>query len=78
MVTRSIACADAWPGLIEECARALQAVRPTSKVMMVQKQGCQEVLSYLGVEWRFSCPDVISVAKKDAVALLGAFVGPKY
>ena len=45
---------------------------------MVQKQGCQEVLSYLGVEWRFSCPDVISVAKKDAVALLGAFVGPKY
>jgi hypothetical protein len=162
-----IACADAWPGLIEECVRALQAVRPTSKVMMVQKQGCQEVLSYsrhwpclfpqhgpgkkhtrkieladwqqvivdrypgdfvrglihsdgyrgmnrvrrvlpdgehwyeyprylftnkskdilglcgaaldrLGVEWRFARPDVISVAKKDAVARLDEFVGSKY
>lgn len=162
-----ITCADAWPGLIRECMRAMQTVRPTSKVMMVQKQGCQEVLSYsrhwpclfpqhgpgkkhlrrielqpwqqaivtqctgefvrglfhsdgyrgvnrvrrvladsehwyeyprylfsnkskdilglcgaaldrLGVEWRFSRPDVISVAKKDAVALLDAFVGPKY
>lgn len=162
-----IACADAWPGLIQECMRAMRAVRPTSKVMMAQKQGCQEVLSYsrhwpclfpqlgpgkkhlrrielqpwqqtvvtefpgefvrglfhsdgyrgmnrvrrvladgehwyeyprylfvnmsqdilwlcgqtldqLGVEWRFSKPNTISVAKKDAVALLDAFVGPKY
>jgi hypothetical protein len=162
-----IACADAWPGLVQECVRAIQAVRPASKVMMVQKQGCQEVLSYsrhwpclfpqhglgkkhlrlielqpwqqaivtefpgefvrglfhsdgyrgmnrvrrvladgdhwyeyprylfvnvsqdilqlcghaldqLGVEWRFSKPTTISVAKKEAVALLDAFVGPKY
>jgi hypothetical protein len=162
-----IACADAWPGLVQECARAMHAVRPTSKVMMVQKQGCQEVLSYsrhwpclfpqhglgrkhlrqielqpwqqtivaefpaefvrglfhsdgyrgmnrvrrvlaegdhwyeyprylfvnmsqdilelcgqtldrLGVEWRFSRPTTISVAKKEAVALLDTFVGPKY
>src|ERR1700760_3044103 len=41
-----VICADAWPGLIQECVRAMRAVRPTSKVMMVQKQGCQEVLSY--------------------------------
>ena len=162
-----VICADAWPGLIQECVRAMRAVRPTSKVMMVQKQGCQEVLSYsrhwpclfpqhqpgkkhlrrielqpwqqaivtefpgefvrglfhsdgyrgvnrvrrvladgdhwyeyprylftnesqgilelcgaaldrLGVQWRFSRPDVISVAKKEAVALLDTFVGPKY
>lgn len=162
-----IACADAWPGLIEECMRALQAVRPASKVMTVQKQGCQEVLSYsrhwpclfpqhgpgmkhtrkielvtwqqvivdrypgdfvrglihsdgyrginrvrrvladgehryeyprylfvnmsqdilllcgetldkLGVEWRFSKPTTVSVAKRDAVARLDEFVGPKY
>jgi hypothetical protein len=162
-----IACGDAWPGLVQECVRAMRAVRPTSKVMMVQKQGCQEVLSYsrhwpclfpqhglgkkhlrrielqpwqqaivtefpgefvrglfhsdgyrgmnrvrrvladgdhwyeyprylfsnkskdilglcgaaldrLEVEWRFARPDVISVAKKEAVALLDAFVGPKY
>lgn len=162
-----IACADAWPGLVEECVRALRAVRPVSKVVKVQKQGCQEVFSYsrhwpclfpqhgpgkkhtrkielaewqqvivdrypgdfvrglihsdgyrgmnrvrrvladgeqwyeyprylfvnmsqdilqlcgqtldkLGVEWRFSKPNTISVAKRDAVARLDEFVGPKY
>ena len=26
-------CRDAWPGLIEECSRAMRAVRPASKVM---------------------------------------------
>ena len=162
-----IICADAWPGLVQECVRAMQAIRPVSKVMMQQKQGCQEVTSYwkhwpclfpqhgpgmkhtrkielagwqqvivdrypgdfvrglfhsdgyrgmnrvrrvladgdhwyeyprylfvnmsedilrlcgealdqLGVEWRFSKPTTISVAKKEAVALNDAFVGPKY
>ena len=162
-----IACADVWPGLVQECVRAMRAIRPTSKVMMVQKQGCQEVMSYsrhwpclfpqhgpgkkhlrqielqpwqrtivakfpgefvrgllhsdgyrgmnrvrrvladgehwyeyprylfvnmsqdilqlcgqaldqLDVEWRFSKPTTISVAKKEAVARLDAFVGPKY
>jgi hypothetical protein len=162
-----IMCADAWPGLVQECVRALRSVRPASKVMLQQKQGCQEVSSYsrhwsclfpqhgpgpkhtrkivlaewqqvivdrypgdfarglfhsdgyrgmnrvrrvladgehwyeyprylfsnkstdilglcgaaldrLEVEWRFARPDVISVAKKEAVARLDAFVGPKY
>jgi hypothetical protein len=162
-----VICADAWPGLIGECARAMRAVRPASKVMLQQKQGCQEVASYsrhwrclfpqhglgkkhlrqielqqwqqtivaefpgefvrglfhsdgyrgvnrvrrvladgehwyeyprylfvnmsgdilrlcgqtldqLDVEWRFSKPTTISVAKKEAVARLDAFVGPKY
>jgi hypothetical protein len=162
-----IICGDAWPGLIEECVRAMQAVRPTSKVMLQQKPGCQEVASYsrhwpclfpqhgpgkkhlrlielqpwqqiiltehsghfvrglfhsdgyrglnrvrrvlpdgehwyeyprylfsnksrdilglcgaaldrLEVEWRYARPDVISVAKREAVARLDAFVGPKY
>ena len=41
-----IICSDAWPGLIEECVRAMQAVRPTSRVMLQQKPGCQEVASY--------------------------------
>ena len=39
---------------------------------------CCKALDRLGVEWRFARWDVISVAKKDAVALLDAFVGPKY
>jgi hypothetical protein len=162
-----IMCADAWPGLIDECVRAMNAVRPTSRVMLQQKPGCQEVSSYsrhwpclfpqhgrgkkhlrrielqpwqqtivnefpgefvkglfhsdgyrgmnwvrrvladgmhwyeyprylftneskdilglcgasldrLGVEWRFARWDVISVARKGAVARLDEFVGPKY
>jgi hypothetical protein len=162
-----IMCADAWPGLVQECVRATQAVRPTSKIMLQQKPGCHEVASYskhwpclfpqhgpgmkhtrkieladwqqvivdeypgdfarglfhsdgyrginrvrraladgehwyeyprylfvnmsqdilqlcgqtldkLEVEWRFSKPTTISVAKREAVARLDAFVGPKY
>lgn len=162
-----IICADAWPGLVEECVQAMQAVSPASKVMLQQKQGCQEVTSYsrhwpclfpqhglgkkhlrqialqpwqqtivtehagefarglfhsdgyrgmnrvrrvladgehwyeyprylfsnksgdilglcgaaldrLEVEWRFARRDVISVARREAVARLDAFVGPKY
>jgi len=162
-----ILCADAWPGLVQECVRTLRSVRPTSKVMLQQKPGCQEVSSYsrhwpclfpqhglgkkhlrqielqpwqqmivtefpgefarglfhsdgyrgmnrvrwvladgehwyeyprylfsnkstdilglcgaaldrLDVEWRFARWDVISVAKKEAVARLDAHVGPKY
>jgi hypothetical protein len=39
---------------------------------------CGQALDQLGVEWRFSKPTTISVAKRDAVARLDAFVGPKY
>ncbi|MFB7914939.1 transcriptional regulator [Streptomyces sp. NPDC056061] len=38
-----IACADAWPGLIDACSEAVQAVRPENKVLRVQRQGCQYV-----------------------------------
>jgi hypothetical protein len=162
-----IICCDAWPGLIQECVRAMQAVLPSSKVLTQRKQGCTEVSSYsrhwpclfpqhgpgkkhlrrislqpwqqtivaefpgefarglfhsdgyrgmnrvrrvladgdhsyeyprylftnksddilglcgdaldrLGVDWRYARPNMISVAKKDAVARLDEFVGPKY
>ena len=39
---------------------------------------CGHALDRLGVEWRFSKPTTISVARKDAVARLDEFVGPKY
>lgn len=163
----SIACAEVWPGLLQECVRAVRAIRPDNKVIPQQRQGCTEVLSYskhwpclfpqhgpgrkherkieladwqqviverhpgdfvrglfhsdgwrgvnrvrrtlsdgdhwyeyprylfvnesvdilrlcgealdmLGVKWRFSKPNTISVAKRDAVARLDEFVGPKY
>jgi hypothetical protein len=41
-------------------------------------QLCGQTLDQLDVEWRFSKPTTISVAKKEAVACLDAFVGPKY
>jgi hypothetical protein len=40
-----IFCADAWPGLTDECLRAMRAIRPDNKIFTVQKQGCTEVLS---------------------------------
>jgi hypothetical protein len=41
-----IACADAWPGLIDACAEAMQTIRPGNKVFRVQRQGCQNVTCY--------------------------------
>ncbi|MFJ2029496.1 transcriptional regulator [Streptosporangium sp. NPDC087985] len=162
-----IMCADAWPGLQEECAQALLAIRPGNKVRMLPRQGCTEVNSFskhwphlfpqhgpgkkhnrliklevwqqeiieahpgslarglmhsdgcrltnrtrrelpsgtrwyeyprylfvnesrdilrlcgetldlLGVAWRYSKPNTISVAKREAVERLDVFVGPKY
>jgi len=163
----SVSCADDWPGLVRECARAMRAVRPDNRVALRQRQGCVEVsslsrhwpclfpqhgpgkkhdrlieladwqqvivdeypgdfarglfhsdgyrgmnrvrrrwgdrdqwfeyprylfsnksedilrlcgeaLDRLGVEWRFSRADTISVARREAVARLDEFVGPKY
>ena len=39
---------------------------------------CGEALDQLGVAWRYSRPNVISVARCEAVARLDEFVGPKY
>ncbi|MCG0285147.1 helix-turn-helix domain containing protein [Streptomyces sp. PSAA01] len=41
-----IACADAWPGLIDSCAEAMRAVRPDNSVCRVQRQGCVMVTGY--------------------------------
>ena len=39
---------------------------------------CGQTLDQLGVSWRFSRRNVISVARRDAVARMDEFVGPKY
>lgn len=39
---------------------------------------CQEALDLVGVEWRMNRPDSLSVAKRDSVAVLDRYVGPKY
>ncbi|MFF4395707.1 transcriptional regulator [Streptomyces sp. NPDC001480] len=41
-----IACADAWPGLLQQCREAIAKVRPGVGVYTLQKQGCAMVTSY--------------------------------
>ncbi|MFJ7069383.1 transcriptional regulator [Streptomyces sp. NPDC101115] len=50
-----IACADAWPGLIEACREAMLAVRPEGSVCILKKQGCVAVTSY-GRHWKCLFP----------------------
>jgi hypothetical protein len=162
-----IMCADAWPGLLDDCKQAMRALRPGNTVGCRQRDGCAEVrscskhwpclfpqhgpgrkherrieleawqqvivaehagdfarglfhsdgyrginrvrraladgerwyeyprylfvnhstdilrlcgeaLDRLDVDWRFSKWNTISVARRDAVARLDQFVGPKY
>jgi hypothetical protein len=40
-----IMCADAWPGLLDECKQAMQSVRPDNSVAQIQREGCVEVVS---------------------------------
>lgn len=46
-----IMCADARPGLVKECARAMRAVRPGNKVRTQQQVGCTEVISSSSKHW---------------------------
>ncbi|MGA4978727.1 transcriptional regulator [Streptomyces cinereoruber] len=50
-----IACADAWPGLIEACRSAVLAVQSTGSACVLQKQGCVMVTSY-GRHWKCLFP----------------------
>jgi hypothetical protein len=40
-------------------------------------QICGAALDQIGAEWRYNRPNSISVAKRDSVALLDTFIGPK-
>lgn len=53
--TLSIACADAWPGLIAACSDAIRAVRPDNRVGRVQRKGCVAVTS-CSVHWACMFP----------------------
>lgn len=39
---------------------------------------CGQVLDRLGVAWRYSRRNTISVARREAVTRLDEFVGPKF
>lgn len=40
-------------------------------------QLCQRALDQLGVPWRMPRPNALSVARREAVAVLDSFIGPK-
>ncbi|MYS86967.1 helix-turn-helix domain-containing protein [Embleya scabrispora] len=42
----SISCANAWPGLMQECANAITRVLPGSPPNFVPRQGCKDVKRY--------------------------------
>ncbi|RFU83852.1 helix-turn-helix domain-containing protein [Streptomyces triticagri] len=41
-----IACADAWPGLIDECVAAVRTINPSNRAARVQAAGCVAVAAY--------------------------------
>jgi hypothetical protein len=41
-----ISCADAWPGVMNECKTAIKALRPGRSVSLPQRQGCTMVTAY--------------------------------
>ncbi|WP_425247120.1 helix-turn-helix domain-containing protein [Streptomyces sp. NEAU-NA10] len=47
----SITCADAHPGLMDECEKAMRSVLPGNSVCRVRRKGCQEVKLYSKHLW---------------------------
>ncbi|MGW2822561.1 helix-turn-helix domain-containing protein [Streptomyces sp. NPDC001443] len=47
----SITCADAHPGLMDECAKAMRSVLPANSVCRVRRKGCHEVKLYSKHLW---------------------------
>ncbi|MEI7029846.1 helix-turn-helix domain-containing protein [Streptomyces pratensis] len=41
-----IACADAWPGLIDACVEAVHIARPENRISRVKSAGCQYVTCF--------------------------------
>ncbi|MHC0433804.1 transposase [Streptomyces sp. O3] len=46
-----ITCCDSWPGLMDECERAMYAVFPDNRVCRVRKTGCHNVKVYSNHLW---------------------------
>ncbi|MFJ6660099.1 transcriptional regulator [Streptomyces sp. NPDC091377] len=59
-----IACADSWPGLIDACAAAVEAISPGGKSWRVQAVGCTSVVGY-SVHWPCFFPQHASGKKHE-------------
>ncbi|MEU2262219.1 transcriptional regulator [Streptomyces sp. NPDC019645] len=67
-----IACADAWPGLIDACRTAITSVRPEDSAYILQKQGCVMVTSY-GRHWTCLFPQHGPGRKHERTIVLQAW-----
>ncbi|GGW68110.1 hypothetical protein GCM10010503_51750 [Streptomyces lucensis JCM 4490] len=47
----SVACDEAWPGLMEACASAMRSVFPDNSVCRVRRKGCREIKLYSKHIW---------------------------
>jgi hypothetical protein len=82
---RGLFHSDGWRGVNRVRARRADGDRwyDYPRYLFINKSRdilglCGETLDLLGVAWRYSKPTTISVARRDAVARLDEFVGPKY
>ncbi|MEV0008110.1 helix-turn-helix domain-containing protein [Streptomyces sp. NPDC047973] len=67
-----IACADAWPGLIEACSEAMRIVRPANKISLTPRPGCQYVTGF-SKHWPCLFPQHGPGKKHDRVIALDSW-----
>jgi hypothetical protein len=60
-----IICADAWPGLLEECMAASRALHPGGKVSALQREGCTEILAW-SKHWPCLFPSMVQARSMNA------------
>jgi hypothetical protein len=82
---RGLFHSDGWRGVNRVRRRLASSIRSYEypRYLFGNESGdilrlCGETLDRLGVAWRFSRRNAISVARREAVARLDEFVGPKY
>src|SRR5262249_26893308 len=64
-----IACANAWPGLVDACEDAIRAFHPAGSAYRVQGEGCVSVASY-SRHWPCFFPQSAAGRKHDRSIIL--------
>lgn len=68
-----------YPGIIDECSRAMEALMPGKRAYKLHdiKRILCEALDMLSIPWTRPSERDIAIYRKDAVARLDEFIGPK-
>lgn len=70
--TLAISCADAWPGLIDECDAAMRTVMPHNRVWRRKREGMHDVMSS-SVHWPCLFPQHGAGRKHERAIVLEAW-----